>query len=196
MVGSHDSMTFMRARYRFMELFTILWRTQTRDLTDQAMAGVRYFDIRVRRDKGMWILCHGLVDLDKVFSSLDKLIEYVDILGSHPGLGGRPYIRLILERGDSLEFETAAPRLAEKFPGICFIAIKRGWRVLLNRDPEIVDMTFVPWLSDNSFKENMKRLWQMIRSGKPLSIAAHARSNPEIDPEMVRSETVYFLDRV
>ena len=197
MIGSHDTMTFLRARFRFMELFAFLWRTQTKSLTDQAMAGVRYFDIRVRRDKGMWRLCHGVVDLDQSFITLAQLIGYVLSYAVRSNIDSKPYIRLILERGDSLEFETVAPRLAERFPSISFIAIKRDWKVLLNRDPEIEDFTFLPWLSDNSFRQNLKRLWGMIRRREPLTIASHAKRNPAlIDREMVNSDKVYFMDRV
>lgn len=226
MIGSHDSMTYLRARWLVMELFASLWRTQTKSLAEQAMSGVRYFDIRVRKVKYGWRLCHGLVDFDKSFVTLGELVKYVrdcaslclrhstamQDRSSHGNslqevctLQDKLYIRLILERGNSMQFEMNAARLAERFPEISFIAVKRGWKVLLDRDPEMEDLTFTPWLSDLSFRENMKRLWNKIRSGEPMSIASNARHMVETyGDEIARYENgvcddcgkIFFCDRV
>ena len=182
MLGSHDSMTFLPARHRVFELFSFLWRTQTKDLRQQAAAGVAYFDIRVRRTKSGWRLCHGLVDMNREFVRLDVLLEWVSCMGYNPNLRGEPYIRLILERGDSCRFEQLASRLAAQFPNVSFIGIKKEWKVLLNRDPVIVDKTFTPWLSGLTVWENVRRWWGMVCSGEPLTIKGHARRiNPQAD---------------
>ena len=175
-------MTFLPARHRVFELFSFLWRTQTKGLRQQAAAGVAYFDIRVRRTKNGWRLCHGLVDMNREFVRLDVLLEWVSCMGYNPNLRGEPYIRLILERGDSCRFEQLASRLAAQFPNVSFIGIKKEWKVLLNRDPVIVDKTFTPWLSGLTVWENVRRLWGMVCSGEPLTIKGHARRiNPQAD---------------
>ena len=197
MLGSHDSMTFLPARHRVFELFSFLWRTQTKDLRQQAAAGVAYFDIRVRRTKGGWRLCHGLVDLNREFVRLDVLLEWVSCMGYNPNLRGEPYIRLILERGDSGKFEQLAHRLAARFPNVSFIGIKKDWKVLLNRDPLIVDKTFTPWLSGLTAWENVKRLWRMLRNGEPMTIKSYARRiTEELDGCAIKEGAVLFMDMV
>lgn len=187
MIGTHDSMTFLRARWSVMEIFAWLWRTQTRDVDGQRRVGTGYLDIRVRMRKGRWQVCHGLVDMRMTFSSLREILEtYRDFK-----------VRLILERGSSLEFETVMPRLAEGYRNLSFACVKHGWKVIVNRDPEILDYTFIPWLSGLSVLNNMNRLWNMIWSKEPVSIASWARRyNPLVTEEMRNSEVVYFLDRV
>lgn len=197
MLGSHDSMTFLPARHRVFELFSFLWRTQTKDLRQQAAAGVAYFDIRVRRTKGGWRLCHGLVDLNREFVRLDVLLEWVSCMGYNPNLRGEPYIRLILERGDSCEFEQLAPRLAARFPNVSFVGIKKGWKVLLNRDPDILDKTFVPWFSGLTVWENVKRLWRLVRQRGPLTIAAYARAlAPITQAYAINCDFIIFRDLI
>ena len=197
MLGSHDSMTYLPARHRVFELFSFLWRTQTKDLRQQAAAGVAYFDIRVRLTKtGGWRLCHGLVDLNREFERFDLLLEWVSCMGYYPGLRGKPYIRLILERGDSSLFESLAPLLPLRFPNVCFIGIKKGWKVLLNRDPDILDQTFAPWLSRLTVWENVKRLWRMIRQREPLTIAAYARALAPIRQADIDCDYIIFRDQI
>ena len=198
MLGSHDSMTYLPARHRVFELFSFLWRTQTKNLRQQAAAGVAYFDIRVRLTKsGGWRLCHGLVDLNREFERLDQLLQWVSCVGYNPSLRGEPYIRLILERGwCSCKFEQLAPRLALRFPNVCFIGIKKDWKVLLNRDPDILDQTFTPWLSGLTVWENVKRLWRMIRQREPLTIASHARARTPIRQADIDCDIIIFRDRI
>ena len=88
-------------------------------------------------------------------------------------------------------------RLAEQFPNVSFIGIKKGWKVLLNRDPLIVDKTFTPWLSGLTTWENEKRLWLMIRRGEPMTIKSHARRiTEELDGCAIKEGAVLFMDMV
>ena len=112
MIGSHDTMTYLPARHRVFELFSFLWRTQTKSLHQQATEGVAYFDIRVRETKKGWRLCHGLVDLKRLFPTLIEIVRWVTAIGYNPAVRGEPYIRLILELGKSDTFERMAPILA------------------------------------------------------------------------------------
>ena len=87
MIGTHDSLTFNTPRYKIFNLFKFLWRTQTKSIEEQIKSGVTYFDIRVRRDKNVWRVCHGLVDFNITFDKLDNILFYF-----------APYdVRLILE---------------------------------------------------------------------------------------------------
>lgn len=193
MIGTHDSFTYLRARRRVMELFSGIWRTQRLTLEEQRAAGVGYVDVRIRRTKvlsrngtaGAWRLCHGLVDLDMEWDSLGALLD--ELTGLR--------VRLILERGDSLEFEVLIPRLRERYPNLSFACIKKGWRVLYDGGEELIDHTFTPWLSGLSFRQNIRRLQGMIRRGEPMSIRRWARRyNPKITDELRADRRVHFVD--
>lgn len=204
MIGTHDSFTYLRARRRVMELFSGIWRTQRLTLEEQRAAGVGYVDVRIRRTKVLsrngnfalkcshatkrergWRLCHGLVDLDMEWDSLGALLD--ELTGLR--------VRLILERGDSLEFEVLIPRLRERFPNLSFACIKKGWRVLYDGGEELIDHTFTPWLSGLNFRQNIRRLRDMIRRGEPMSIRRWARRyNPKITDELRADRRVHFVD--
>ncbi len=183
MIGTHDSLTGDGARWLVWHPVSFLWRTQRHSVWSQMADGARYLDIRVRRTKSGWRACHGLVDLRWRFATLDGLLD----------LFGDRRIRLILERGSSLEFETLVQRLAEAHGNLSFACVKKGWRVLVDRDPEIRDYTFTPWLSGNTLRMNLRRLWGMRRG--PLTIKSWARThNPPVNNDIVASETVHFMD--
>ena len=72
-----------------------------------------------------------------------------------------------------------------------FAAIKKGWKVLVNDTKELVDYTFLPFLSDLSF-------WQNIKRGKWMStIKKWAKShNPEFTKDLINDIKVHFVDYV
>lgn len=180
MIGTHDSMTYLPARWRVFELVSFLWRTQYKTLSEQECVGARYFDIRVRWTRQGWQVCHGLVDLRMRFGSLDEIMEMFS-----PHL-----VRLILERGDTATFLAEISGVASLYPNLSYACIKRGWKVLVNRDPVIKDYCFTPWLSGLSFWDNVKRLWSLRR--EPKTIKGWARKHrPKLDED---EETVRFVD--
>lgn len=180
MIGTHDSMTYLPARWRVFELVSFLWRTQSKTLSEQECAGTRYFDIRVRRTRKGWQVCHGLVDLRMRFGSLEEVLDMFT-----------PYlVRLILERGDDELFISEVRALEERYRNLSFACLKKGWQVIVDRDPVLKDYCFTPWLSGLGFWENVKRLWSLRR--EPLTIKGWARKHrPELDRD---EETVRFLD--
>ena len=91
MIGTHDSYTFLSAKNKLFEWFSFLWRTQVKNIAQQKEIGVTYFDVRVRRDGDVWRVCHGLVDFDCKFKSIEDIINMFSIYK----------VRIILERGDN-----------------------------------------------------------------------------------------------
>lgn len=184
MIGTHDSLTFNSPKYKIFNLFKFLWRTQNKSIEEQIKSGVTYFDIRVRRDKNVWRACHGLVDFNATFNKLDELLFYF-----------APYdVRLILERGskeDEELFIQQIKRLNIMYFNLNFAAIKKGWKVLVNDTKELIDYTFLPFLSDLSF-------WQNIKRGKWKStIKKWAKShNPKITEDLIKDDKVHFIDYV
>lgn len=168
-----------------MELLSFLWRTQDKTIEEQKELGVGYFDIRVRYDRKMkcWRTCHGLVDFGLCFPSIESILNAYSTYK----------VRLILERGrayDESIFRYCMSRVCD-YPCLSFAAIKKDWKVLVDKDPKIRDYSFVPFLSNLSFWENLKR-------GKWLDTIRHyaSRHRPGITEEMRNEDTVHFVDYV
>ena len=184
MIGTHDSYTFLPPKIKLFERISFLWRTQSKSIYEQEQLGVSYFDIRIRRSKNVWRVCHGLVDFNITFDKLDNILFYF-----------APYdVRLILERGNTKDeelFMQQIKKLNIMYHNLNFAAIKKGWKVLVNDTKELVDYTFLPFLSDLSF-------WQNIKRGKWMStIKKWAKShNPIINKDLINDTKVHFVDYV
>lgn len=186
MIGTHDSFTYLKAKHKIYELFSFLWRTQTKSLEEQIKNGVTYFDIRVHRIKdNQWELCHGLVNFCKYYNTLSELME--DLSDSK--------IRLILEKGtkaDEEVFRSIIYKLSHQYSNLVFSAIKKNWKVLYNKDLILMDYTYIPFYSNLSFWQNIKRMnWFS-------TIKKWARKhNPVITQDMKDDiNVVYFMDYV
>lgn len=184
MLGTHDSMTYLPPRWWIFRPFAWLWRTQTKSLAEQVAKGTKYIDIRIKRKGQHWVYCHGLVELQgDVWSPFEiaLMCKRYDVRA-----------RLLLERGDENDeflFKQDVSRLMF-WPEITFIGIKKGWKVLKNQDPPIEDCTYVPFLSNRG-------LWWNLRHMKWSTIARWAKKhNPAITPAILKSETIYFVDRL
>lgn len=183
MIGSHDSYTFLSPRHSKFKWVSFLWRTQTKNIEEQLQAGVEYLDIRVYRDVDKWRVCHGKVDFDLTFLTLEDILRCFPLLK----------IRIILEHGtrqDESLFEQEV-NLYTNYVNLSFACIKKDWRIIINRDPEIIDYSFVPFMSDKTFWENIKRM-------KWLNTIKHyaKKHRPEITDDLINDTKVHFLDYV
>ena len=183
MIGTHDSFTYLSPRNKIFKLFSFLWRTQTKSLEEQLKLGVQYFDVRVRRSRNKWRVCHGIVDFNLTFNRLSDIFNYM------PGR-----VRLILEKGDILDESLFKKEIAQciEYPNLAFSCIKKGWIVLINRDPKLIDYTYIPWLSNLTFWENIKRFNFFS------TIKRNAKEcNTVITENKIKDPTViYFMDYV
>ena len=200
MIASHDTYTYLPPRHCWMRPFTWLWRTQDLNIDDQKKAGVRYLDIRVRRDhgacrdlpaplrsdKGVWRVCHGLVDFSHAYGTLTIL----DLMMRANGLR----YRVILERGtpaDERRFAEEISNIKYAHTGplrtqpLRYAAIKKGWRIILTCGDPVADHSFTPFLSDNTLWQNLRRLLKFrtlsprrwARKHSPLSYCAEAEAD-------------------
>lgn len=191
MIGSHNSMTYLQPRYWIFRPFAFLWRTQTKNLKEQIKEGVDYVDIRVRRDsKFNWRLCHSIVDLQAKSKTITGLMQYI-----HHDLGIKKS-RLLLERGfwiDEEAFKTAVNFYLAFSPyakNVTFVAIKKGWQVIKDADPPLIDYSYVPFKSNKGFWWNLAHL-------KLSTITKWARKhNPRITNKIKQSDTVHFMDMI
>ena len=186
MIGTHDSFTYLKAKHKVYELFSFLWRTQTKTLIEQKELGVTYFDIRVHRTKdNEWELCHGLVNFNKSYSSLVTLLKELTDFN----------IRLILEKGtkqDEIEFEKIIYSLKYRYNNLVYSAIKKNWKILHDTHLSIIDYSYVPFYSNLSFWQNIKRMNWFSTIKKWAK-----KHNPIITQKMKENkDIVYFIDRL
>lgn len=182
MIGTHDSYTYLTPRSLTHTILSFMWRTQDKNIEEQKKLGVTYFDIRVRRDGNKWRVCHGLVDFDLTFSTLNEILDLY--------LGYK--VRLILERGSKHHEQIFSDiiKIHENHPTLSFSCIKKGWKVLVDKDPQIVDYTYVPWHSGLSFFENLKK-FNFFSTIKRWS----KKHNPNINDAIIEDSTkIYFID--
>lgn len=94
MLGSHNSCTYLPCRKWWMYLINWAAKCQSKTLSQQFHAGVRYFDIRLKwnEKRRSWVLAHGIVEykgnVDRVLETLDSLAKFY---------GEKIYVRFLLE---------------------------------------------------------------------------------------------------
>lgn len=184
MLGSHNSFTYLKSTKKIFNWFSFLWKCQTKTIEQQKDSKVKYFDIRVRFNKrGRWQVCHGIVDLELEFKSLEDILDmFCD-----------SSIRLILERGDDSHkylFKIRINELLHKYPQISYAAIKKNWEVLYDNKLNIFDYTYQPWNSGKSFWENIKK-FNFFSTIKRFA----KKHNPIINDIVIKDSTnIYFID--
>lgn len=72
-IATHNSCTGEKG-YSWRKLFTLFSRCQNKTLIEQYDAGVRYFDIRIRKTKRGWIAAHGIWETkEDIYNLLTEL---------------------------------------------------------------------------------------------------------------------------
>lgn len=175
MIGTHNTMTYLRAKNALWETIKGYWRCQDKTLDEQIALGVRWFDIRVvcdnRLNGNLWNFAHGLITLRG-----DILLN--DVLEKIQTCGG--FVRVMLERGVQSEEDLfvdyfAVDRISGKWPCIKGVVIKKGWRILWQKDVglNLVDCSYVPYKRDTPWYKQLKTI-----IGFPFkSIKARAKGN-------------------
>lgn len=186
MIGTHNSFTYLKPKNKIFELFSFLWRTQTKNIDEQKALGVKYLDIRVHRNKyNYWELCHGIINFPLSFACLYDIFDIFDNFK----------IRLILEKGNELEekaFISETEFLTSYFTNIAFIGIKKNWMILFNNCFKIKDYTYVPFNSNLSFWKNIKRMNWLSTIKKWAK-----KHNPIITQKMKEDKNiVHFIDKL
>lgn len=195
MIGSHDSFTYLEAKYSIFNLFSFLWRTQSLTIGEQIVKGVFYFDIRVRKvskkdsNKYCWRVCHGLVDFDVEFNRIEDILKTF-----------KPYkVRIILERGSNEDeelFINEVKEVSKNYENLWFSCIKKNWIVIVDLDPYIIDYSYTPFLSSNSLWSNTKRFFSLIKNGN-YSIKKNSElNNPTINQELISCNQLHFMDYI
>ena len=95
MIGSHDTMTYLKSTSWLYNNCKKYWKCQCKTLDEQYKFGIRMFDFRVYLSKGKWKFAHGKVNLShKGFPTLLSLVEFMK--ENYP----LAIYRIWLEKGD------------------------------------------------------------------------------------------------
>lgn len=90
MIASHNSMSYLRAKNPWLNIFSKYWRCQGKTLVEQINAGVKLFDLRVVYTSNGWRFTCGRITLSDGVKP-EVAIELLE----NKGL----YYRLVLEHG-------------------------------------------------------------------------------------------------
>ena len=115
-LGTHNSLSYLRPSQWWLRPFAWMARCQSLTVKQQWDAGVRYFDIRVKFDKGGLAKSgHGIMDYDILVSDALYLIDYYAFEA-----GVRAVVRLFHENS-----RRHPDRHADDFARLCSWAVGR-----------------------------------------------------------------------
>lgn len=187
MIGTHNSLTHLPPKNKLHSLFKPFWRCQTASMRKQLDDNVKFFDIRiVLNDIGeMKCAAHGMVDLK--ISQLDIMMLFTAIKIYNL------YCRIVIERGDCSKdapiIQTLISVLGDR---ITEIRVKDGWRLLYknkNIKFNIVDMSFVPFHSDQPWWKEWKNIFKY-----PIKRWVKKHKTKLTKEQIEDPNTIYFVD--
>ena len=190
MLGTHDSFTYFKANSWAVNLISKYWRCQEKSITEQYKLGVRFFDVRIKRDtqqgKKVWRCCHGLAEFPKIFMSIDAICNYFTYTLKDCKF------RIWLEKGsekDWDDFITEALDAKDKFEGFVQ-AVRKSGEVILFQKPTYLPIKY--------YAAPMEKFGNIVKGIYTNPIKSWAKKhNPVITQEMIDDpDVVYFMDYV
>ena len=200
MIASHDSYTYQKPKNILLNLISIFWRCQKKDINEQYELGVRVFDVRVYRNKdNKWGTAHGIIHFNKSFNSLIDICKYFKDnfekstirIYLEDNVNNDHQLRdLFLQESDEAfsKYEDMIWEIGTHFPWVTYYRNN-------NFKPEIREYycKLFNWDTNQSIKYNLKNMnwssWCL-----PLYSKKH---NPIITKEMIiDSNIIYFIDYI
>lgn len=205
MIGSHNSFTYLPSTSWLYNKFPKYWRTQCDTISEQYEFGIRFFDIRVCWNHNKWQVCHGVVNLEVSFKSLEEICKYME--DNAP----EAIYRIVLEKGDFADrviFIEEAVDLCNKFDNLWRIDIKsyKIWNgYICNNDPKLFDRGYkfalvntweapahelrgyVTWKT--FYKDNLKEEAKSINKNLDFF-----NDNTKLKEMLESKDELYFLD--
>lgn len=131
-IGTHNSMTYLRPKQWWGYLFIPFWRCQNKTIREQWDAGVRCFDLRITFEKyGKPVFAHGIVKLKgDVYNTIYNIRHLSNIKNE------QVYVRLVCECKSDNEniaalFKTLCFRIDKFTKAIPFEGRRKGdWKLL------------------------------------------------------------------
>lgn len=173
MLGTHNSLSFVKPQQWWLRPFSWMAKCQSLNIEDQWKAGARYFDIRVKVRNYEIISSHGLMTYDiKVVDQLyilDKLA-----LNSNEEC----YIRFVIEDGKNIQYvQHAYEILTSSFVHLNFLGLisKPGWVYIEDSDYSVDEIHSYKLFTWKDFlcpkywaKKFLKKNLEINHSGKYL----------------------------
>ena len=169
MIAAHNTMTYLKAKSFLWEKLSCWWRCQDKTIDEQIASGVRFFDLRVVYDAAardsFWSFAHGYVTLKPTISLREVLLKIQECNGK---------CRVTLEKGGEDDEELFADYFnpvseTGKWPCIVQVIIKKGWRVLWNKIPEVgmTECFYAPYHRAEPIKKQLKAIigfpWKSLK---------------------------------
>ena len=195
MLASHDSFTYQKSKNILLNLFSIFWKCQKKDINEQYKLGVRIFDIRVYRSKDKWGTAHGCVCFNQSFKTISSICKYFN--DNFEGSIIRIYLEDNVKNNNKLRdlFLQEADEAFSKYKDMLWeIGTHFPWITYYrNKDfhPEIKEYYchLFNWNTDQSIKYNIehfdKSSWSI-----PLYAKKH---NPNITQEMIEDPNIMYM---
>lgn len=95
MLGSHNSMSYLKPIHWWQRWQRPWYRCQEINLVQQYKQGARYFDIRVNLIHGEWHFVHNKIDFGHIKDGLNELDQLIELVGKE---NQEIYFRIILDR--------------------------------------------------------------------------------------------------
>jgi hypothetical protein len=200
MIASHDSYTYQKPKNILLNLISIFWRCQKKDINEQYKLGTRVFDIRVyRNNKNVWGTAHSFVHFNQSFDTLSDIYKYFkeNFKGSIIRLYLEDNVRnneelknIFLKEADEAiaKYNSMIWEIGTHFPWVTYYRNK-------NFNPELKEYycRLFSWDTDKSFLYNIKHInwssWCL-----PLYAKKH---NPTITDEMIKdNKVIHMLDYI
>ena len=137
MRGTHNSLSYANPKYCWRNLFRFAWKCQDKILSEQIIAGIRAFDIRVAIHNDKFCSAHGGTKLDMNPCFALAIIDRFCV---------KAYVRLTLETGykDKDKFVKFCSWAENKYPSITFFGgtYKPTWEYLYKfNTPSVYEQT-------------------------------------------------------
>lgn len=144
MIGSHNTMTYLKPRAWWMYLINSWAKCQDKTLEEQ-LKKVRCFDFRIyyNSKKNKWYFAHGLVEYNM------DLITALEIVMNNKRRKNI-YIRIIMEKGKEIDkFKDLCRVIEVQFPNINFFGGNRksDWKKIYSFSTGITDDKVNQWVS-------------------------------------------------
>ena len=211
MIGSHNTFTYFKSTNFFTEMFSKFWRSQDLSIEDQYNNGVRFFDIRILKNKkpGLlkklfskgnniqyWTIGHGKSEfkVNKMFrfNNIGSICEYIE--SNFPDA----YYRIFFEHGtyaDKQEFKNEIIGLEMKYFNLRGYGIVKPWINLHHNLPgKLIEYNckLFNWYPEKSIWENIKHF---KLSYTPKRWAKECNKN--ITQDMIdNKDYIYFFDYI
>jgi len=123
MIASHNSLTFLKPKYKIFNIFTWRFRRQNVDIYEQYKYNIKGYDFRVCIDKNNKpVITYGIIKFN------GDIKNYLSFLNQKSSNKNRIYIQLVNENefynSDKNKFETFALSCVKKYKNLTFNVVK------------------------------------------------------------------------